>query len=330
MFVCLTSGANSRFNASLRLTLLVRFQFGQFRIVRLRLICKSNLKSKIGWRVIAKLHGCIERIVCILLISIMFPCAAGNASAFSSDSNAASTIGPLTPSPAVTLYWLNRPSRCNANLRLISRLGETALVRAYLQSMSADGPVEQLLVKHRLTLPPSAGGDIVKTLSLNIPDTVPPRSVVEIRVSSGNGRLTATLIPSCRVPLGNVAVSFQNGIFTPWTSNATEPLYAYIPYASEALHLKLLSAQTSLLVRGISLKQGRVVNADAIGPHGGPTRIDSPHIASLIPKQQSWPGTGHSDVVWKFEFNQTPLAICRGRNAINSWHRSNSRQPTCK
>ncbi|MFN8389712.1 MAG: hypothetical protein U0136_05430 [Bdellovibrionota bacterium] len=134
---------------------------------------------------------------------------------------------------------------------------------------------------------------VSRVVPLNLSAVPASGSIAEIRISSGGNTGWVELLPGCAVSESDLAVSFQNGDYSPWSTNQTGPLYAFVPFHAEALVLKNKSSSASLRVSG--------ADSDLTGPVGSPVTIESGPARALIPKRVSWQGVGHSDVLWKLE-----------------------------
>jgi hypothetical protein len=224
-----------------------------------------------------------------------------------------SVLGPFTPAPALSLYWLNDPTKCRARVRVSSVLGEKALLRIYQVSTNLGGYREKLLNKFLITLPKASSSQNPSTQSfeLSVPSTAMSDSMIEIRLSAGQNRLKAYFEADCEIKDADYGVSFQNGSFSPWRGLQTEHLYAYVPYRSEVLVFSN-RGKKPVSIRGVN-RNGQVDGTTYVmGPVNGPVQIAADQSLPVIPGRISWPGQGHSDVLWRFDFSESQWKFAAG------------------
>ena len=159
----------------------------------------------------------------ILVMLIQFGCSADRISRVNSTAQEDSTdfrlneriagqtiLGPFTPAPAFTFYWLNNPANCRARMTVTSALGENALLRVYSVNDALGTYKETLLSKLLISLPkPAAGGSpTTKTIDLPLLPASTPSSMIEIRLSAGQNRLNAYIAADCAIRDSDYGVSF--------------------------------------------------------------------------------------------------------------------------
>jgi len=235
-----------------------------------------------------------------------------------SEPSSPANLGPFKPSPAFSLYWLNRPANCTANLRLqTTTAGENIFVRA-IDVSKGSTLSETMTYRQYLSLP----SDTTQTIRLTLATT--PSAITEIRVSVGSNKATVTLESSCAVP--DYGVSYQNGDFTGWEGMPAS-LFAFVPFRAEMLNIQNEAAST-ISVMGVDASGAR---SDSTGPQEGPVTIaaasSTPVTVSLVPRFVSWQGTSVSNVIWKFSFPKDswefraggfPLILCSNETTANA------------
>jgi hypothetical protein len=234
------------------------------------------------------------------------------------------TLGPFVPAPALSIYWLNRPADCRARVTLTSTSenGETALLRVY-QTSTVLGASEILQNKFLASLPKPATGQQPRprTFELSLPAAAGPGAMTEIRLSVGTKLIQAYLIADCVIRDSDYGVSFQNGEFSAWSNLGSRSLFAYVPYHTEIMVLQN-KGQGAITVSGVNpsgLRDTASAQLDPIhyrytnpgtpnncsratAPTVGPASVNPGCSSPIVPSEVSWPGTGHSNVLWRFDF----------------------------
>ena len=214
---------------------------------------------------------------------------------------------------------MNRPANCKAAIQASTRPGENFFVRAYEIEGSGATLKETLKTRRYLSLPssPSTTTDSERIVPLNLSSQPSSTRVTEIRVSTGGQTGSFTLLTQCPVLDSDYAVSFQNGNFSPWVESTTgstpAPLYAYVPYRAEALFIKNHSRTSTIRVDGMTTNASGAAVLDALaGPREDSVIPQAAGPVALIPRQVSWQGPGHSNVLWRFQFSDRRWRFAAG------------------
>jgi hypothetical protein len=227
--------------------------------------------------------------------------------------SAKTILGPFTPAPALTFYWLNNPASCRARVRVTTTSGENALLRVYAVNDALSEYKEKMLNKVLISLPKPSGSGRVTSKIIELPPlpAATPNSMIEIRLSTGQNRLSAYVESECAIKDSDYGVSFQNGFFSPWRGLKTESLFAYVPYHAEIL-VFANKGKAGVGITGVSPSGLLDATSNEYGPVNGPVRIDAGKSLPIIPRRVSWAGPGVSDVLWKFDFVESTWKFAAG------------------